>query len=565
MNASAFLSPCSHKSSISTKTPQIDASCVDGNDGIVLENGEEVCSSNFLSRCDDSLNVEGKYAPIENTQSGSARAVEVDSPKRLKFLQKKEKGASRKSKRMIKFSDFLSASHERGINVGMRRRNWRAHNGDELHSLGLSLGMYIAAVVVQVCVSAVKESISNVFGERFHPFIQSFEKSFDSTLKTLRLINGASIYEEKSNNRSYISEEPSSFVSHDPTVSCSHNPCNCSEGIEETRPSESILNQLVLHGKTNQQLACSSVATCGSGYGQSILGTWEKSIMEQTRSNDLKTVEISLNMQRLRLKQSQLDVSSSANVLEKFKLAMGISKASFKEEKLKTQMQEKRSAELVNNCIDCLVAGLLIMSTCLGYGASIHSYELLKEVTRSCSYNPKQTSWWTPNPFGSFTALFHLIKCHIVVLSRIMFGLLMILALAYALLQRWASSGQTMPITFILLLLGVVCGFAGKICVDTLGASGSCWLFYWEVLCCLHFFANVFTPIFFEILYGPISVRSDDRKERVWVPYKFRRVMFYSSMFLVPVLCGLMPFASSREWKDHFVDRLSNQVFGEGS
>ncbi|KAG9451136.1 hypothetical protein H6P81_011101 [Aristolochia fimbriata] len=566
VKASAFLAPCSHQSSQSTKTPQIGSSCIDG-DG-AIENEDEVCSSNFVSRPDDSSHV-GE----ECVQSKSARGMEIVSPKGSKPSHKKKAATSRTSKIVSKNSAFVASAHrERGINVGIRRRNKRVQNGDELRCLGLSLGMSIAAVVSKVlddkapstdqissshismvCISAVKESVANVFGERFHSFIQSFEESFDSTLKTFKLITETSLYEGKTNNENSTIEEPlNSPAAPDLAMSGSHKPCDCSEEIEETRSSDSILNQLVLTGETNQHHSCSSLVASGSGYGQSILGTWEKSIMEQTRSNDLKAVEIALNMQRLRLKQSQLDVSFAANYLEKCKLAMGISKASFKEEKLKTQMQEKRFADLVKNCIDCLVAGLLIMSTCLCYGASIHSYELLKEVTESCSYAPKRSAWWTPNPFGSFTASFHLIKCHIVVLSRIMFGLLMILALAYALLQRWASSGQTMPITFILLLLGVVCGFAGKICVDTLGASGFWWLFYWEVLCLLHFSANVCTPVLFQILHGPISVRREG-EGKVWIPYRFRRVIFYSLLFVVPVLCGLMPFASAWDWKDHFL------------
>lgn len=72
-----------------------------------------------------------------------------------------------------------------------------------------------------------------------------------------------------------------------------------------------------------------------------------------------------------------------------------------------------------------------------------------------------------------------------------MFGTFMIIAIAYLIVQRSASSKQTMPITFMILLLGVICGAAGKFCVHTLGGNGYDWLLYWEALCLLHFFSNL--------------------------------------------------------------------------
>lgn len=154
------------------------------------------------------------------------------------------------------------------------------------------------------------------------------------------------------------------------------------------------------------------------------------------------------------------------------------------------------------------------------------------------------------------------------VVSRMLFGLLMILALAYSLLQRSASSTQTMPVTFILMLLGVACGFAGKLCVDTLGGSGYIWLLYWEAFCSLHFFANVFTSALFYVLHGPVSVSQDSGQVRF--PYWIRRLAFYSNALLVlPILCGLMPFASLHDWKEHFssltADKLLDPLFGDGS
>lgn len=169
---------------------------------------------------------------------------------------------------------------------------------------------------------------------------------------------------------------------------------------------------------------------------------------------------------------------------------------------------------------------------------------------------------------ASVSSSLHTLRCHVMVVSRMLFGLLMILALAYSLLQRSASSRQTMPVTFILLLLGVACGFAGKMCVDTLGGSGYIWLLHWEAFCSLHFFANVFTSALFYVLHGPVSVCKDT--DQVIFPYWMRRVAFYSTALLfLPVSCGLMPFASIHDWKEHFssltVDKLFDPILGDGS
>ncbi|KAK9272132.1 hypothetical protein L1049_002502 [Liquidambar formosana] len=153
---------------------------------------------------------------------------------------------------------------------------------------------------------------------------------------------------------------------------------------------------------------------------------------------------------------------------------------------------------------------------------------------------------------ASFNLGLHILSCRVQVLSRMLFGVLMILAIAYLLLQRSASSKQTMPVTSILLILGVACGFAGKLCVDTLGGSGYHWLLYWEALCLLHFFSNICPSALFLVLYGPVTV-SQGAKGSVIYPYWIRRFQFYAVVLLfLPLFCGLMPFASPGEWKDHF-------------
>lgn len=178
--------------------------------------------------------------------------------------------------------------------------------------------------------------------------------------------------------------------------------------IEETTANmqtESCNLELALHAQTNE-LPCILPSTSGPEIGQSMISTIQKSVMEQTRSNDLKTLEISLSMQKLKLKETQLALNFDSNHLERSKLAMGISKASFKAEKFKSQLEDMRHAELLRNCVDCLVAGLLIMSASLLYAAYVFSYKRIAEATESCAPSVKAStiSFWR----STFLILFFL-------------------------------------------------------------------------------------------------------------------------------------------------------------
>ncbi|KAK5843322.1 Protein CPR-5 -like protein [Gossypium arboreum] len=483
-----------------------------------------------------------------------------------------------------------SSSVQKGMRLSSKRRNLRVRFGPvrradvrDVDSLALPLGMSFAAVVAQVlekidvtnerlppdylsliCTSAVKESLANVFGDKFDCFARNFEKSFGSTLRTLRLINDSSKHKEKypsnPNNVESSSDETTSRKSFDIKDSYSEvdrssvstqNQLNIHEEVQENIQTGSLNRELVIHGQVNQ-LACFNPRT-GSVADQSVRSTIEKSVIEQVRSNDLKTLELSLTMRKLKLKEEQLALNFDSNHLERSKLAMGISKASFKAEKFKNELEDTGQAELLKKCIDCLVAGLLIMSFLLMYGTYVYSYKRITDATSSCNLSLEDSkSWWIPKQVSSLNIGFHTLKCQVQVVSRMMFGVMLILAVAYLLIQRSGTSNQTMPVTFILLLLGIGCGLAGKFCVDTLGGNGYYWLFYWEILCFLHFLANVFTSMLFIILHGPVNI--SQRTSSTLLPYWIRRLLFYSIMlFILPLLCGLMPFAGLFEWKDHFL------------
>nr|GMD53552.1 protein CPR-5 [Ipomoea batatas] len=511
----------------------------------------------------------------------------------------------------------FAGSKQRGFRVFNGRRNPRAltaaarHRAGDVDAVALHLGMSIAAVFAQICTLAVRESLANAFGDQFESFVRNFEKSFRSTLMTLRLVNESSMkngleHQKPANRGTSISEVNLHFkdgledpacessikngVEHQkPTIGGSsilevdmQSPCiledsgrypdlsefNLEPALQSITSNHQIsnldelnenmlvesMNQLTLHDReTIKQLACVSSNTSCSAITNTKRNTFEKAVVEQARSNDLKTFEIGLMIKKLQLKERQLAVNSQSNILERWKLSLGVSRASFKAEKFKNQLEDAKHTELLKTCIDCLVAGLFIMVGCLGYGTYVYSHQRITEATAACTPSTESKSWWMPKSMLSVNSGLQTLKCQVQVLSRMLFGVLMILAVAYLLFQRSATSHHAMPVTFILLLLGALCGLAGKLCVDTLGGSGYHWLLYWEVLCLLHFFSNFFISTLCIILVGPVTAPEKTGTCQIIVPYWMRRVVFYSTMLLfLPLLCGLIPFAGPREWKDHF-------------
>ncbi|MCL7042878.1 hypothetical protein MKW94_028077, partial [Papaver nudicaule] len=267
-----------------------------------------------------------------------------------------------------------------------------------------------------ICTSALKESLANVYGYRFDCFVRNFEKSFESTLRTLRMIDTAYVDKVKdplshSQIEDYTSEVTKPMLSEEqgrpssrssvrshrsdaiPSTCGVHEPSFGSfEERKDDSSNDSINRELILHRQIDQQLSFVSQKSLVShcfGKDLSMLSTFEKSVEEQARSNDLKSYEIGLKMKQLQLKEAQLALSSDSNRLEKCKLSMGISKATFRTEKFKTQLEDTRHAELLKKCIDCLVAGLFLMSACLMYGAYVYSYQRITEFTASCMTPPK--------------------------------------------------------------------------------------------------------------------------------------------------------------------------------
>ncbi|MED6198017.1 hypothetical protein PIB30_062158 [Stylosanthes scabra] len=497
-------------------------------------------------------------------------------------------------------SSTSSARKTKAKGVACKRRNPRVavtrrkrRNVDEI---GLPLGMSFAAVMAQVlyrrdaeaesispshlslmCTSAIRESLANVFGDKLDGLTRNFEESFGSTLSTLRLIYESStnnegnkvndqkmqipnpklILDTKDFSRNIVTEDGNSGAA-SPTElqdQCvNHNETKENVHVDSvSRHMDPVDHGLVLHEQQNQLISFSQ-SSSGSIIDNPALSNFEKSIVEQSRSNDLKAIELGLTMRKLKLKETQLALNLDSNNLERSKLAMGASKVTFKVEKFKNQLEDSKHGELSKKCIDCLIAGLLLMSSSLLYGAYVYSYERIVEVTESCSMSTEDSSyWWTPKSVSSFNSRLNILWCQVQVMSRMIFGVLMIFAIAYLLIMRSTTSSQSMPVTFILLMLGVGCGYCGKLCVDTLGGDGYVWLLYWEMLCLLHFFCIGFTSFFYQVLYGPVKP-TQTFKENPIIRYWIRRFLFFATMLgFLPLLCGLTPFASLSEWKDHLL------------
>ncbi|CAK9320632.1 unnamed protein product [Citrullus colocynthis] len=570
-----------------------------------------ICATNCSAFVDESSgNDREEITAVDSSPGNSTRTLYDPPPCSHRNRKKKKK------KRVVidNVQELPSSSSscssparllQRGVNCKRRRPKVlivqsRRIDGD-FENVALLLGMSFAAFVAQVlerqdtsdgrmpvdhlsviCTSAIRESLVNVFGDKLEWFLKKFEKSFGSTLRTLRSISEASartgVYSSSKRKEEKIAVDLTLDRKRDVTSSSSQEKCILEQSYRTNAPvdqlslvedvkesvSDPFTHELALCRLTND-VASVAPRAVGSHSKEMTLGTFERSVVEQARSNDLKTMELGLAMRKLKLKETQIALNCDLNNLERSKLAMGISKASFKAEKFKNQLEDTRHSELLKKCIDCLVAGLLIMSMALSYGAYVYSYHRISEATAICTPSTQDSkSWWMPSPMASLNSSWHMLRCQVQVVSRMVFGVIMILAIAYLLLQRSATSNQAMPVTFIVLLLGVACGLAGKFCIDTLGGSGFHWLMVWETLCLLHLFANIFTSALFIILHGPIEV-SQGKIRHTILPYWFRRAVFYSLLLVfMPLLCGLIPFAGISEWKDHFCLLVTETIAADG-
>ncbi|KFK28181.1 hypothetical protein AALP_AA8G482700 [Arabis alpina] len=454
------------------------------------------------------------------------------------------------------------------VRLGITRRSVGERQAE---ALALPLGMSFAAFanlvlerknatgqnvyiddLAMISASAVTESLSNVYGNRLGSFAANFEKSFNSTLKILKLINESSFPHRLENNNvaGFNLDRSSIDGCSDTELSRKETSTSAYEAIEGSARPDSSMNEIVLHEETRQLSGVSRSSAMSSTIS-------ERSLEEKARANDLKTMEIGLTMRKLRLKETELALSYESNNLGKSKLEMGVSKAAFEAEKFKTELEDTRKADMVTKVMDWLVVSVFNMLASMLYGAYVFSQQRITEATSICEPSEEKTSsWWVPKQVSSINTEFNTLLCRLRVWVQSFFGVLMILVFTYFIIQRSSGTKQTMPVTFIVLFLGIVCGLPGKFCVDTIGGNGKLWLFLWEMFCLLQFLANVFTLALYGLIYGPITVTQETKPSRCsssMVPYWVRRSFFFVLIMLVlPVINGLLPFATFSEWKDHF-------------
>ncbi|CAD6224407.1 unnamed protein product [Miscanthus lutarioriparius] len=434
------------------------------------------------------------------------------------------------------------------------RGGGRAGGGD-VQDLALPLGMSFVAVLAQVlnrcsgsegrlrpdvlskmCTSAVKESLTNIYGDRFQSFMSNFEKAFGSTLRTIHLINETPVYEQDMAQCSYkdgnsVPEIKLGGADSLPEIKLggADSPSQIRD-VQTDMPSSSMNNQIVLHAGINHQLVHLTRSRSNPEIDQHILSVFERSLNEQARSNELKELEIGLAMRKLQLSRSQLALSSDSHMLEKIKVRMGFQKASFKEKKFKTEMEDTKHAELFRKLIDMLLTAVVLMSVCFGYGTYIYSYQQITAATSACAAN--------------FKGVYILVDAKFSVSIELWFA---------AFQMPCDSSNKD-----------ILWNFDAPIncrCVDTLGGDGNVWLIYWEALCSIHLLGNIWPSLLHRMLYGPISVAH--KTKAVHLPYWARRYTFYVLVSLIlPCLAGLLPFASLSDWKELAVQCLKSRFNG---
>ncbi|CAA7060426.1 unnamed protein product [Microthlaspi erraticum] len=432
------------------------------------------------------------------------------------------------------------------MRLGMARRSVGERQAE---ALALSLGMSFAAFtnlvlerksaadqnvhvddLAVVSTSVVKEALVSVYGEKLGSFATRFEKSFKSTLKILKVTNESAFahYQLNNNNVASFNLDPSTIEGSSSDTELTAKETSSTTSTYETvqggaRPTSSM-NELVLNEDT-RQLSTMSLTTFE-----------QRSLEEKARANDLSYMKNFLTVRKLCLKEAELVQMEESNNLKKIKIEMDVSKAAFKAEKFSTQKQDTRKDEMVTVLNDWLVTSVYIMLIAMVYGAYMFSQQRIMECEPSSS--EEDESGWVPKQVSLLHTEFNFLICRLRVWIPSSFSVLMILIFTYFIIQRSSGMKQAMPVSFIVVFLGVFCGLIGKFSVDTLGCNGKLWLILWEVFCALQLAANVYMLPLHGLIYGPT--------QGTMVPYRARRVLFFGLVnLLLPVIIGFLPFAAT--------------------
>eukprot|EP00250_Pteridium_aquilinum_P014415 c21973_g2_i1 orf=522-3224(-) len=289
--------------------------------------------------------------------------------------------------------------------------------------------------------------------------------------------------------------------------------------------------------------------TDGSKFQKDFLKFYERHVHAQERHNQIKFVELKQLMKQQILEEEKIQLTYAANGLMRENIALGRSKATFRENKVLEKQATTAYMSFSITCADELAAGLFVMLASLVYSVRRYSFELLNGLVSTCQPSAKEPRRslgfhidWFYNSLDSLAGKLQAFMCHIAVTGRILVGSILVGVVAWSLLRRSVTnSSQAMPATILIIVLGGICGFVGKVSVDSLGGCGNRWWVVWGAFCLLHALINCLTPSFYKLLHGsPTSC-----KARFGLPFWIRRLAFHFTLVLgLPVLAGLLPFGS---------------------
>ncbi|OAE33583.1 hypothetical protein AXG93_2139s1360 [Marchantia polymorpha subsp. ruderalis] len=287
---------------------------------------------------------------------------------------------------------------------------------------------------------------------------------------------------------------------------------------------------------------------------------FERSVAAQEHHNRLLTWELHHKMKGLAIKEQHLHLHSESNSLMKDNVDLSRTKVEFKENELQDRKLTLAYYNFNRTCADELVAGLCVMLTALSFSFWKFSYDRLTTVVTVCQPSVREThegGWmgtnWMYNSLNLLTYQMQAFMCEAAKLSRMVFGIIVIAMVTSTLLRRSVtSSSQAMPA----IVLGGMCGFAGKISIDSLGGSGIHWLVLWECLCLIHALATCFTSLLYHFLHGDPGRNYFEKASlasRISTGITF--FAFHSVLvFFLPVMAGLLPFASPEDIMQIFFD-----------
>ncbi|CAM6068633.1 unnamed protein product, partial [Sphagnum tenellum] len=307
-----------------------------------------------------------------------------------------------------------------------------------------------------------------------------------------------------------------------------------------------------------QDMVLSTLSLDGSAGNlqQEFLHWYKKSLAEKQQSNYLKTLKLAYQFKRLNLDEEHLHLRSESNLLMRENVSLSREKAEFREMEIQDRKLAVAYDLLSRTCADELVAGLIVMLCALLYGGWNYSYARLVDVISHCQpaiFEPSHSMIPGFNrifdSLNLMSAQMQMLFCNLTVAARMFLGLGIISMVAATLLRKSVtSSSQAMPATILLIILGGLCGVAGKFAVDSMGGSGYHWLLVWESLCVIHASTTCFTPYLYWLLNGAPQHTLDKRRQYYLLNPWVRGLLFHGCLVLVlPAMAGLLPFAPFRE------------------